>query len=182
MKKNEDKRNYGKTTTKGFFGLFHSFQYAIKGLGSCFLQERNMRIHTFATIYVFFFGWIFHFDRNHFIVLAAICGLVVICEMFNTTTEMLCDLVSPRYDPMAGRLKDIAAGAVLVSSFIAILIGFFLFIRYEHLEILKEFFIDHPIRIAVFLFSLVFTWILIDGKWIHIIFGEKYEGEKYGDL
>lgn len=180
MKKNEIEKNYGKSTTKGFMGLFYSFKYAIKGIATCFLQERNMRIHVIATIYVFALGVLFQFDKTHFIVLTAVCGLVIICEMFNTAIELLCDINEPDYNPLAGRLKDIAAGAVLIASLIALVVGLFIFVTMEHLMTLKDFFWIYPLRIILLLVSVAVSWVIVDGKWIPKIFGTKYEGDKNG--
>ncbi len=55
-------------------------------------------------------------------------GLVMVGEMINTGMETLVDLISPNYHPLAGRIKDIAAGAVLVSSIIAVIIGIIIFL------------------------------------------------------
>lgn len=56
------------------------------------------------------------------------------CELFNTAIEKLTDLVSPHYDENAGKVKDLAAGAVLVVSIAAIGLGLLLFL--PHLIIL----------------------------------------------
>jgi diacylglycerol kinase len=55
-------------------------------------------------------------------------GGVITAELFNTAIEKLVDLVSPDYNRQAGFIKDVAAGAVLVSAIIAALVGLFIFI------------------------------------------------------
>ncbi len=55
-------------------------------------------------------------------------GLVMVGEMINTGMETLVDLISPEYHPLAGRIKDIAAGSVLVSSIVAVIIGIIIFL------------------------------------------------------
>ena len=63
----------------------------------------------------------------------AIClciGLVVSAELFNTAIERLVDLVSPQRHPLAGQVKDIAAGAVLVCALAAIAVGLIIFVPY----------------------------------------------------
>jgi diacylglycerol kinase (ATP) len=54
-------------------------------------------------------------------------ALVLVSEIFNTAIERLVDIVSPEHHPKAGIIKDIAAGAVLVASIVAVLIGVFIF-------------------------------------------------------
>jgi diacylglycerol kinase len=60
-------------------------------------------------------------------VCVAITG-VFIAEMFNTVFELLIDLASPEYNPLAKIAKDVAAGAVLLSAILSIVIGLFVFV------------------------------------------------------
>ena len=55
-------------------------------------------------------------------------GLVLVGEMINTGLEKLVDLISPDYNPLAGKIKDMAAGVVLVSSILAVIIGLIIYI------------------------------------------------------
>ncbi|MDA6987305.1 diacylglycerol kinase family protein, partial [Escherichia coli] len=57
-------------------------------------------------------------------------GVVIAAELFNTAIERLVDLVSPERHPVAGQVKDIAAGAVLVCAVAAAIIGLIIFIPY----------------------------------------------------
>ena len=57
-------------------------------------------------------------------------GVVIAAELFNTAIEKLVDLVSPQQHPVAGQVKDIAAGAVLVCAATAAIIGLIVFIPY----------------------------------------------------
>ena len=57
-------------------------------------------------------------------------GLVIGAELFNTAIERLVDLVSPQWHPVAGRVKDIAAGAVLVCAVVSVAVGLIVFVPY----------------------------------------------------
>ena len=57
-------------------------------------------------------------------------GLVLAAEGFNTAIERLVDLVSPDYHPIAGDVKDVAAGAVLICAIAAAIVGMIVFIPY----------------------------------------------------
>jgi diacylglycerol kinase len=57
-----------------------------------------------------------------------VIGLVFITEMLNTAIEFLTDLVSPEYNPLAKKVKDVAAGAVLFAAIIAVIIGLIILI------------------------------------------------------
>jgi diacylglycerol kinase (ATP) len=54
-------------------------------------------------------------------------ALIRIAETLNTAVERLTDLVSPEYHPLAGKVKDVAAGAVLVAMLAAVSIGLVVF-------------------------------------------------------
>ena len=57
-------------------------------------------------------------------------GMVLAAEGFNTAIERLVDLVSPDFHPVAGDVKDVAAGAVLICAIAAAIIGMIIFIPY----------------------------------------------------
>jgi diacylglycerol kinase (ATP) len=56
--------------------------------------------------------------------------MVLAAEGFNTAIERLVDLVSPDYHPIAGDVKDVAAGAVLICAIAAAIVGMIVFIPY----------------------------------------------------
>jgi diacylglycerol kinase (ATP) len=60
--------------------------------------------------------------------LIALCiGAVIGAEMMNTAIEELVDLVSPQFNPKAGKIKDIAAGAVLLTAIVATVVAVYIF-------------------------------------------------------
>ena len=56
--------------------------------------------------------------------------MVLAAEAFNTAIERLVNLVSTDYHPIAGDVKDIAAGAVLICAIFAAIIGLIIFVPY----------------------------------------------------
>ena len=63
--------------------------------------------------------------------IVVICfGVVLAAEGFNTAIERLVDLVSPEFHPVAGDVKDVAAGAVLICAIAAAIIGCIIFVPY----------------------------------------------------
>jgi diacylglycerol kinase len=104
-----------------------SFRYAINGL-RLVLKENNFRIHLLAVAAVAGAGTYFNLSRSEWLwLLSAIC-IVVVAECMNTAIEKLTDLVSPGYNKQAGEVKDLAAGAVLLSSVFAVITGGIIFI------------------------------------------------------
>ncbi len=64
---------------------------------------------------------------NWFIVLL-ICGIMISLEMTNSAFEKFLDLMYPEYNKEIGEIKDITAGVVQTMSYVAIIIGFTIFI------------------------------------------------------
>ena len=91
-----------------------SFGYAWKGLRQCIGKEQNLSFHLITTIIVIGAGILFDITRTEWMIIILCIGMVVAAELFNTAIERLVDLVSPERHPIAGQVKDIAAGAVLV--------------------------------------------------------------------
>ncbi len=108
--------------------LLKSFGYAWKGIKSVFKSEQNMKIHTVAAVLVIIGGFIFDISATEWIAVTLCIGLVVSAEMMNTAFETLVDLVSPNRDPIAGKIKDITAGAVFIAALIAVVVGLIIFL------------------------------------------------------
>ncbi|MFD2144106.1 diacylglycerol kinase family protein [Mucilaginibacter antarcticus] len=59
--------------------------------------------------------------------IVACIAIVLMAELFNTALEFLVDLVSPEYNELAGHVKDIAAGAVVIAALFAVIEGLIIF-------------------------------------------------------
>ena len=105
-----------------------SFGYAIKGIRYVFGTEINMRIHITISVLVIICGIAFAISLTEWIFCLFCIGLVVAAEMLNTAIENVVDLASPEQHPLAGKAKDIAAGAVLICAIISVIIGLLIFI------------------------------------------------------
>jgi len=107
-----------------------SFRYAIRGIDKVIRYENNAKIHLLATVAIIATGFYFKISFRDWCILLFAIALVWITEIINTAIEKLVDLVSPTFNPKAGTVKDIAAGAVLVASIIAVLIGILVLLNY----------------------------------------------------
>lgn len=105
-----------------------SFKYAGQGIRSVIGSEPNMRIHIVFASLVIICGFLFSLSLAEWLLCMLCIGFVMAAEMFNTAIEGLVNLVSPGQNPLAGKIKDIAAGAVLVASIISALIGLLIFV------------------------------------------------------
>jgi len=113
--------------------FLNSFKYAFNGIKHCFRSENNFKVHTLAAIVVVVLGAWSKLSRWEWCILVFCIGLVLCCEIFNTAIEKLVDLVSPSYNDKAGKVKDIAAGAVLVAAIVSFIIGSIIFISHWEL-------------------------------------------------
>ena len=104
-----------------------SFSYAFKGIGALFSQP-NACIHASVTIIVIVCGSWFGLAVWEWCVVILCIGGVLMAEAMNTAIESLCDKVSPEYDPLIGRAKDVAAGAVLLFVMAAVIVGLIIFL------------------------------------------------------
>jgi diacylglycerol kinase (ATP) len=89
--------------------------------------QANARIHLAATVVVVAAGFLCRLSGGEWMAIVAAIGLVWTTEGLNTAIEAVVDLVSPEYHPLAGRAKDIAAGAVLLAAIAAAIIGVLVF-------------------------------------------------------
>ncbi len=100
---------------------------AMSGFIDAFLHERNVQIDcVFAGVAVIL-GFVFSLSVTHWLILVLCIGVVLGFELLNTALESLLDLVYPTFHPLAGRVKDYAAGACFIASLSALVIGFILF-------------------------------------------------------
>ena len=100
--------------------LFKSFKYAYAGIRYAWRNEPNFRIETsIGTLAVLLSLWLG--TGTALILLTS--ALVLALELLNSALEATIDLISPDFHPLAKLAKDAAAGAVLLTAFIAVLVG-----------------------------------------------------------
>jgi len=108
--------------------LIRSFGYAFKGVAYATASQLNFRIHLAATAIVLPLGYFLHISKNEWQWIMLCITIVLVTEIFNTMIETLVDLVSPGYNEKAGRVKDMAAGAVVIAAAFALITGLIIFL------------------------------------------------------
>ncbi len=108
--------------------FFKGFTYAWDGIVAVFKSETNMKVHVSIAIAVIILGFLFRISQMEWLAILICIGLVFSSEIFNTAFETLVNKVSPEQDPLAGKTKDIAAGAVLVNAIISVVVGVIIFL------------------------------------------------------
>lgn len=103
--------------------LTHSFRDAFRGLKTTWHEEQNFRIETYIALAVI--GALMIFDFSYIDVALAIFAIVLVlaAEVINTTFEDTLDKIEPEYDPIIGKIKDVAAGVVVLNVLGALAIG-----------------------------------------------------------
>jgi diacylglycerol kinase (ATP) len=146
-----------------------SFRHAVEGVVHTFRTQRNMRFHFFTVILVLATGLLYRLPRTEMLVLLFTAALVLVTEMFNTAVEAVVDMITQSYHPAAKFAKDVAAGAVLIASINAVVVGLILFfgsgrpqeVRYR---------LQEPPMLYIFLTAVVLLSIVLA---VWKILGEK---------
>jgi diacylglycerol kinase (ATP) len=100
-----------------------SFRFAGAGIGFMLKTQHNARLHVVATIIVLGAGFALRVSVDDWRWLTVAILVVWVAEAMNTAIEHLCDVVSPDFHISVRRSKDVAAGAVLISSIGAAVLG-----------------------------------------------------------
>lgn len=134
---------------------------AIEGILFAAKSERHLRYHLCAAVVVLFLSYMLGIPRIEFLIISIVVIMVLLAEMLNTAIEYIVDMVSPEYSEKARIAKDVSAGAVLITVFGAVVIGYIILFPY-----MEEVF-DSGISIAqhadneIALISIIITLILV---------------------
>lgn len=103
--------------------ILDSFRFAFSGLWYALRTQRNTRIHLTIAVAVVTLGAWLDLSLVQWALLTLSIGFVLVSEMLNTVAETLVDLISPGYHPLAKIVKDVTAGAVLLTAIISVVVG-----------------------------------------------------------
>ena len=110
-----------------FTGRIRSIVCALKGIRVMLASQHNAWIHGCATMAVGIAGLYFRVTRSEWCWIVLAVMAVWTAEALNTAFEFLTDVASPEFHPLAGKAKDVAAGAVLIAAIGSVIIGFVVF-------------------------------------------------------
>ena len=111
-----------------FSSRLASFKFAFNGLFIAFRSEPNFRIHCISAGVTILCGVFLNVSITEWVFIAIAIGSVFTAELFNSAVEKLVDLVFPERNEKAGMIKDITAGAVLITAITALATGCIIFI------------------------------------------------------
>ncbi len=102
---------------------------AIEGILFATKTQRHMRYHFFAAIFILIIAFILGLSWSKFAILIILSIIVLSVEMLNTAIEAIIDILFREYDTKAKEIKDIAAGAVLITALGAAIIGYLILFK-----------------------------------------------------
>ncbi len=112
---------------KNFIRSFHD---AFNGIKFSFLQQRNLKVQTLIAGITIASGLYFNITIAEWSIVLLATALVIGLEIVNTAIENLVDLVTTEWKPLAGKIKDMTAGAALTASVISLTVGIIVFKKY----------------------------------------------------
>jgi diacylglycerol kinase (ATP) len=107
--------------------VLDSFNFAFEGIIHVLRTQRNMRLHFAIAFLVLILALVVDVAKFELIALLLSITFVLIAEMLNTGIEAAIDIATTSFDPMAKLAKDIAAGAVLIATANALVVGYLVF-------------------------------------------------------
>ena len=105
-----------------------SFYYAFAGIKTAASTQHNLQIHLLAAVLVTIFGFLLKISQFEWLIIILTFALVISTEIIKSAIELLTDMVSPQQHPLAGKVKDMAAAAVLISAIAAFVTGIIIFV------------------------------------------------------
>ncbi|MDT0607761.1 diacylglycerol kinase [Croceitalea rosinachiae] len=106
----------------------NSVGFAFKGLFLLVLTEASIKIQLVIALIMTALGFYLDISTTEWVLQCISIGLVMGIEGMNTAIEKLSDYVQPEYDEKIGFIKDISAGAVMLVSIIAVIIGLLIYL------------------------------------------------------
>ncbi len=100
-----------------------SVGFALRGALLLIITEASIKIQVFIAIVMTVAGFYFNISNTEWILQIFAIALVLGIEGMNTAVEKLSDFVQPEFDTKIGFIKDISAGAVMLVSIAASIIG-----------------------------------------------------------
>ena len=106
----------------------NSLRNAVAGLAIAWKEELNFRIQIGCGVVAMIAAWVLEVSLFEFLTIVFLIGFVLSAEALNTALEEFCDMVQSNPDPHIAKIKDLAAAAVLIASFTALVVGASIFI------------------------------------------------------
>jgi diacylglycerol kinase (ATP) len=100
-----------------------SIGHALRGIRAFFIEEKNGQIQLVAAIIVTCAGFIFNISTMEWCIQTLCIAIVLGFEMLNSAIEKSVDLYQSSFNEKIRFIKDVSAGAVLLSAIISVIIA-----------------------------------------------------------
>lgn len=138
-----------------------SFKYAFEGIWYTILNETHMRFHIATAFFVLIFAAIFGLSNLEWAILIVTISSVMSLELVNTAMERLCNLYSTERHPLIKIVKDVSAGAVLISAIGSVAVGFFVFFKPEKIVWVFNLFLANPLFIVCLFIAVILSVLFV---------------------
>ena len=105
-----------------------SFSYALDGLKVLFGEEHNARIHLVIAIITIIAGLTLKISLEEWLVVCILIGLIFAMEIINSVIENICDHISPEWNPIIKKVKDLMGAGVLITAIVSVICGIIIFV------------------------------------------------------
>jgi diacylglycerol kinase len=111
-----------------FRRLLKSFTYSFKGLQKVVREEQNIKIQLIIGTIIVLLGIFLQISASEWIPLILSMAMVILAEVLNSAVERVADVLKPRINEYVREIKDIMAGAVMITAITSIIIGILVFL------------------------------------------------------
>lgn len=112
---------------KPMSSFFRSFVFAARGIVTVWREERSFQVQVVGAGAVVALMFLFALKPWEYIIISMLIAMVLVLEILNTVAERFVDMVKPRMHSYVGAIKDMMAGAVLIMSITAAIVGAIIF-------------------------------------------------------
>ncbi|MEW5747063.1 MAG: diacylglycerol kinase [Nitrospirota bacterium] len=134
---------------------------AIEGILHAARTQRHVRYHLYSASAILLVSYILGLERVDFLIISVAVILVLLAEMLNTAVEYVVDMISPDYSEKARIAKDVAAGAVLITAFGAMVIGYIILFPYINDAFLRGVHIAKHSKQEITVIAVILVLILV---------------------
>jgi diacylglycerol kinase len=107
-----------------------SFTHATNGILFTLKEHQNLQFDVLAALVTLFVAFYFQIERWELVTVLTAIFFVFFAEMMNTAVEETCNAVTLDHHPKIKVAKDVAAGAVFMTSIFAVIVGIIIFLPY----------------------------------------------------
>lgn len=108
--------------------LGESFYHAFEGLSHAIWTQRHVRVQLILVALALTLSYVMRIDTVHLLFVLSAIAAVMMAELFNTAIEVVVNMITEAYHPLAKIAKDVAAAGVLIASMYAFLVGVTVFV------------------------------------------------------